>query len=64
MAKGETVTISLERYTKLLNDEQYTQCLQGGGVDNWEWHGDSLESYKEITEEQAREIATKEDCPE
>lgn len=23
----------------------YIECLHSGGVDNWEWYGDSLEEY-------------------
>ncbi len=36
------VEISKERLAKLLRDERELQLLEKGGVDNWEWYGDSL----------------------
>jgi len=28
-------------------NELYIQCLHSGGVDNWDWYGDSLSEYWE-----------------
>lgn len=35
-------TISEERYIELLTAENTLYALEAGGVDNWEWCGDSL----------------------
>lgn len=34
--------ISEERYKELLDAEKELQALHAGGVDNWEWYGQSL----------------------
>lgn len=28
-------------------DQFYIECLHSGGVDNWEWYGESLQPYYE-----------------
>lgn len=33
---GNTVTISVEEYEKLQEDQQMLQALQAAGVDNWD----------------------------
>lgn len=38
----EMVTITKEEYESLLRIQKYAECLDSGGVDNWEWYGDSL----------------------
>lgn len=38
----ETITISLAEYKSLVRDQEELRCLHIGGVDNWEWYGDSL----------------------
>jgi hypothetical protein len=38
----ETVTISLKKYNELLHQEKILDALYAGGVDNWEWYGESL----------------------
>ena len=44
----ETVTISKAKYDELVRDQQELQALHEGGVDNWEWYGESLAKlYKE-----------------
>jgi hypothetical protein len=40
--ENEMVTISKKLYDRLLDSEKMLRALQAGGVDNWEWYGDSL----------------------
>lgn len=37
-----TVTISYAEYRELLKNDEALRRLQAGGVDNWDWYGDSL----------------------
>lgn len=39
---SDTITISKYEYRRLLKIEACMQLLEGGGVDNWEWYGESL----------------------
>lgn len=41
----ETITISKKRYYELLEAEDRLECLEAGGVDNWDWYSDSLRDY-------------------
>lgn len=43
----ELVTISKEEYEQLKRDSYKLACLEAGGVDNWEWYGESLQVYWE-----------------
>ena len=36
------ITIPEIRYKELLRDSEVLAALHMGGVDNWEWYGDSL----------------------
>lgn len=36
------IKISAERYLSLLTSEEILCRLNNGGVDNWEWYGESL----------------------
>lgn len=36
------VEISQERLDELLKSEKILNALYAGGVDNWEWYGESL----------------------
>ena len=40
-AKAEAVLDKLEE------EQFYIECLQSGGVDNWDWYGESLGPYFE-----------------
>lgn len=46
--------ITPERLKKLEDIELKMQCLESGGVDNWEWYGESLKEYNKIKD---RELA-------
>lgn len=39
----------------LLNSRNILTALEQGGVDNWEWYGDSLETLEELDEEKVLE---------
>lgn len=39
---SETVTITAERHSELLDAERELDALHAGGVDNWEWYSESL----------------------
>ena len=53
------VTITAKEYLELRKDAAKLQLLEEGGVDNWEWYGESLHEgernitalYKEIETE-------------
>jgi len=48
------VTITKERLKKLEDIEYKMQCLEQGGVDNWEFYGDSLEEYFKEKEQEEK----------
>lgn len=39
----EMVTITKKEYESLLDDRIWRIALEDGGVDNWEWYGESLQ---------------------
>lgn len=43
--KGSNKTISKKEYEDLLDRDRKLSALEAGGVDNWEWYGDSLAQY-------------------
>lgn len=45
------VEISISEYEELLKSEVKLRLLEEGGVDNWEWYGDSLEGLDEEYDE-------------
>ena len=53
MEGEDFVTIPTKRYKQLLQQEDKLECLEAGGVDNWEWYSDSLsdQGYFERVEE-------------
>lgn len=53
MDTEDTITISKKEYNDLTRAQRKLNALEAGGVDNWEWYGDSLESFWE--EEDKRE---------
>ena len=58
------VEVSKERLAKLLRKEQELRLLENGGVDNWEWYGDSLNpddgiTYDDITDMSDDEVIEK-----
>ena len=45
--QGSSHTISQEEYEELLERDRVLSALEAGGVDNWEWYDDSLQSIYE-----------------
>lgn len=45
----EMVTITKERYAELIDSEDWLNCLQNAGVDNWSGYDFARELYEEIT---------------
>jgi hypothetical protein len=55
------ITISADEYLRLKCSDARLMLLEIGGVDNWEWYGDSLnpdgeESINEIEDRLKKEI--------
>ena len=40
------IAIPAKEYQELLADFMKLRALEGGGVDNWEWYGESLHDFK------------------
>jgi len=40
------IFVSAEKLAKLIRDSYTLNALQAGGVDNWEWYGDSISDYE------------------
>lgn len=51
------VEISKERLAKLLRKEQELRLLENGGVDDWEWYGDSLNPDAGITYDEIQDMS-------
>lgn len=45
---SDDVTISIEKYIKLLKSWRLLQALQQGGVKQWEHYSNSISDYKTI----------------
>lgn len=41
----ETITITMALYNNLCESDAKLEALKQGGVDNWDWYGESLENY-------------------
>jgi hypothetical protein len=39
---AEKITIDLDEYESLKEDEKILRLLENAGVDNWEWYGEAL----------------------
>ena len=48
-------TITSERLQELEDIEFQMQCLENGGVDNWEWYSESLIPWCELEEKREKE---------
>lgn len=43
----ETVTISQEEYSELLEDSRFLRCLENAGVDDWDGYEYAREEFNE-----------------
>lgn len=50
-ADVKMVTITETEYNRLTRVDRMMNALEAGGVDNWEWYGDSLADFWEEEEE-------------
>lgn len=41
----ETVTLTKKEYWELRRSAFKLDCLEAGGVDNWDWYDESLKDY-------------------
>ena len=44
------VKVPIDTYIALLDGNNELQCLEHGGVDNWDWYDESLENKTEFHE--------------
>lgn len=51
----DTVTLSRKEYENLIADSVTLECLNAGGVDNWEWYGESMTDYDSILESRLKD---------
>lgn len=47
----ETITITKKEYRFLKKDSAMLTALENGGVENWEWYGESLLEFWEAEDE-------------
>ena len=47
----EMVTVPRVRYEQLLHASKVLNALYAGGVDNWEWYGESLATIEDEDDE-------------
>ena len=45
--QDDTVTISRKDFNDLMKAEAELRALEFGGVDNWEWYGESFQQFDE-----------------
>ena len=48
----ETITISKREYKTLLKQAELLECLESGGVDNWEGYYESTEDFYKDDEDE------------
>ncbi len=48
--KEEMVSISKKEYETLKDNSLLLECLERGGVDNWEWYGEAMKEYAKLSE--------------
>ncbi len=54
----DKITVSRKEYLDLRLSAARLQCLEAGGVDNWDWFSDSLEGLDSLEDEIKEEVAT------
>lgn len=55
MGKNIKVEITQEELSSLRDRDFKLQCLENGGVDNWEWYGESMNPYFKKQEAKEKE---------
>ena len=59
----QTVTIPLSEYTALRKADRTLDALYAGGVDDWEWYGDSMQPLWDEDEAEGKAEAKAESAP-
>ena len=44
---SKTITISQEEYDRLISADNFLNCLEACGVDNWHGYGEAIEMLEE-----------------
>lgn len=42
---SDTITIAKEEHIRLRRAKLMLECLEAGGVDNWDWYGDAINEF-------------------
>lgn len=50
--EDEMITIPKELYDDLIDDQQFLNCLQSAGVDNWEGYDYAVEEYQSMKDDE------------
>ena len=58
--KQTVYLVNESRLAELLREEQKLTLLENGGVDNWEWYGDSLNPDDGITYDDIQDMSNDE----
>lgn len=58
--KQTAYLVDESRLAELLKEEQKLTLLENGGVDNWEWYGDSLNPDDGITYDDIQDMSNDE----
>lgn len=58
--KQTVYLVDESRLAELLREEQKLTLLENGGVDNWEWYGDSLNPDDGITYDDIQDMSNDE----
>ncbi len=51
------VQVDEKRLAELIRNEQKLKLLENGGVDNWDWYGDSLNPEDGITYDDIQDMS-------
>ena len=53
----QAIIIPKNEFASLLRDSDKLSRLECGGVDNWEWYGESLNDYKDPSYEKIQDMS-------
>lgn len=45
MSEKPKVAVEIDELNRLKRVEEFLEALQQGGVNNWDWYGDSIQQY-------------------
>jgi len=44
---SEHITITMEEYEELIEDQEFLHCLRAAGVDNWDGYDEAIKMFQE-----------------